>query len=275
MLPVADRDDLSEARISCLGDRLSAFVESRLGLVPGDAALDRTLVRTLAPLRDWFHAFLASAAEPLDSTNWLARAVHLRRILIPDRQEVFTPGHFGRTCPFETPEGPNIGRVLTISRGADIRDGRLVIVDGEPPSGLGMSSACVPFLDHDDGNRVLMGVNMMRQWVPPEEREAALVRTGLEPQTPDFWCGPNLLTALVSWDGDAFEDAVLVSRSCARKLACPEPLEPGDKRSNRHGIKAVVSRVAPGAVTALAAVLPGARDAGRGVRGGRGDAVPV
>ena len=245
VLPVADRDDLSEARISCLGDRLSAFVESRLGLVPGDAALDRTLVRTLAPLRDWFHAFLASAAEPLDSTNWLARAAHLRRILIPDRQEVFTPGHFGRTCPFETPEGPNIGRVLTISRGAEIRDGRLVIVDGEPPSGLGMSSACVPFLEHDDGNRVLMGVNMMRQWVPPEEREAALVRTGLEPQTPGFWCGRNLLTALVSWDADAFEDAVLVSRSCARKLACPEPLEPGDKLSNRHGIKGVVSRVAP------------------------------
>ena len=243
--PVADRDDLSEAGIACLGDRLTAYIESRLGQVPGDAPLDSALVRALAPLHDWFHGFLASAAQPLDSTNWLSRAARLRRLLVPGRREVITPGHFGRTCPFETPEGPNIGRVLTISRGAEIRDRRLVIVDGSPQAGLGMSSACIPFLEHDDANRLLMGANMMRQWLPPAEKEAALVRTGLEPRAPDFWCGRNLLTALVSWDGDAFEDAVLVSRSGAHKLACPEPLEPGDKLSNRHGIKGVVSRVAP------------------------------
>ena len=243
--PVADRDDLAEARIASLGDRLSTFIESRLGEVPGPTPLDGTLLRTLAPLKDWFHAFLASSAERLDDTNWLSRASHLRRVLVPGRREVFTPGHFGRTCPFETPEGPNIGRVLTISRGAEVRGGRLVIVDAEPGAGLGLSGACVPFLEHDDGNRVLMGANMMRQWLAPAEREPALVRTGLEPRAPDFWCGRNLLTALVSWDGDAFDDAVLVSRSGARKLACPEPLEPGDKLSNRHGIKGVVSRVAP------------------------------
>ena len=245
VLPVADRDDLAEARIDCLGDRFSTFIESRLGEVPGHIPLDGSLLRTLAPLKDWFHAFLASAAERLDDTNWLSRASHLRMILVPDRQEVFTPGHFGRTCPFETPEGPNIGRVLTISRGAEIRGRRLVIIDGEPLEGLGVSSACIPFLEHDDGNRVLMGANMMRQWLAPAEREPAFVRTGLEPRAPDFWCGRNLLTALVSWDGDAFEDAVLLSRSGAGKLACPEPLEPGDKISNRHGIKGVVSRVAP------------------------------
>ena len=243
--PLADRDDLAEARVACLGDRLSTFIESRLGEVPGHTPLDGTLLRALAPLKDWFHAFLASSAERLDDTNWLSRAAHLRRILVPGRREVFTPGHFGRTCPFETPEGPNIGRVLTISRGAEILGGRLVIVDAEPGAGLGLSGACVPFLEHDDGNRVLMGANMMRQWLAPAEREPAFVQTGLEPPAPDFWCGRNLLTALVSWDGDAFEDALLISRSCARKLACPEPLEAGDKLSNRHGIKGVVSRVAP------------------------------
>ena len=243
--PVADRDDLAEARIDCLGDRLSTFIESRLGEVPGHTPLDGSLLRTLAPLKDWFHSFLASCGERLDDTNWLSRSAHLRRILVPDRQEVFTPGHFGRTCPFETPEGPNIGRVLTISRGAEIRGRRLVIVDAKPAQGLGLSSACIPFLEHDDGNRVLMGANMMRQWLAPAEREPAFVRTGLEPRAPDFWCGRNLLTALLSWDGDAFEDAVLLSRSGARKLACPEPLEPGDKLSNRHGIKGVLSRVAP------------------------------
>ncbi len=245
VLPVADRDDLAEARIDCLGDRLSTFIESRLGEVPGHTPLDGSLLQTLTPLRDWFHAFLASCAERLDDTNWLSRASHLRRLLVPDRQEVFTPGHFGRTCPFETPEGPNIGRVLTISRGAEIRGRRLVIVDTDPAEGLGLSGACVPFLEHDDGNRVLMGANMMRQWLAPAEREPAFVRTGLEPTAADFWCGRNLLTALVSWDGDAFDDAVLVSLSGARKLACPEPLEAGDKLSNRHGIKGVVSRVVP------------------------------
>ena len=245
VLPVADRDDLAEARIACLGDRLSTFIEARLGQVPEHTPLDGSLLRTLAPLGDWFQAFLASSGERLDDTNWLSRAGHLRRLLVPGRREVFTPAHFGRTCPFETPEGPNIGRVLTISRGAEIRGRRLVIVDGGPAAGLGLSGACVPFLEHDDGNRVLMGANMMRQWLAPAEREPALVQTGLEPRAPDFWCGRNLLTALVSWDGDAFDDALLVSRSGARMLACPDPLEAGDKLSNRHGIKGVVSRVAP------------------------------
>ncbi|MCY3737291.1 MAG: hypothetical protein OXG13_12865 [Gemmatimonadaceae bacterium] len=245
VLPVADRDDLAEARIACLGDRLSTFIEARLGQVPEHTPLDGSLLRTLAPLGDWFQAFLASSGERLDDTNWLSRAGHLRRLLVPGRREVFTPAHFGRTCPFETPEGPNIGRVLTISRGAEIRGRRLVIVDGGPAAGLGLSGACVPFLEHDDGNRVLMGANMMRQWLAPAEREPALVQTGLEPRAADFWCGRNLLTALVSWDGDAFDDALLVSRSGARMLACPDPLEAGDKLSNRHGIKGVVSRVAP------------------------------
>ena len=116
-----------------------------------------------------------------------------------------------------------------------------MIVGAQPAEGLGLSGACVPFLEHDDGNRVLMGANMMRQWLAPAEREPAFVQTGIEPRAPDFWCGRNLLTALVSWD----DDALLVSRSGARKLACPDPLEAGDKLSNRHGIKGVVSRVAP------------------------------
>ena len=115
MLPLADRDDLAEARIACLGDRLSTFIDARLGQVPQDTSLDGSLLRTLAPLGDWFQAFLASTGERLDNTNWLSRAAHLHRLLVPGRREVFTPAHFGRTCPFETPEGPNIGRVLTIS----------------------------------------------------------------------------------------------------------------------------------------------------------------
>ena len=245
VLPVADREDLAQARIACMGERLLDFIEARLGQVPGGVSLDEALVRTLVPLGAWFAAFLGQKGQVLNGNNWLDRATHLRRLTIPSRVEVFTAGHFGRTCPFESPEGPNVGRILTVSRGAEIRDGQLVIVDDSPIAGLGLAAACVPFLEHDDGNRVLMGVNMMRQALPPNEREPALVQTGLEPEGVDYWYGRNLLTAFVSWDGDAFEDALVVSESAARKLACPEPLEPGDKLSNRHGTKGVVSRVLP------------------------------
>jgi hypothetical protein len=243
--PVADADDPAEAQIRCVGEQLLDFIDSRLGVVPDDATLDEALVRALAPLDAWFRAFLAQASKPLASTNWLDRHTHLRRLLIPDRVEVFTPGHYGRTCPFETPEGPNLARILTISRGAEIREGRLIVVDDGPVAGLGLTVSTIPFVEHDDGNRLLMGANMMRQWRAPTTREQALVQTGFEPDDPDFWCGRNLLTAFVSWDGYTFEDAVVISESCSEKLSCPEPLEPGDKVSNRHGIKAVVSRVLP------------------------------
>ncbi|MFH1569712.1 MAG: hypothetical protein ABIL09_17080 [Gemmatimonadota bacterium] len=245
VVPLADNDDLAAARIACVGEQLLAFIESRLGQLPEEVDLDEALVRALAPLEAWLKAFLTQTAQVLQNNNWTERATHLRRLVVPDNPRMFTPGHFGRTCPFETPEGPNIGRVLTVARGAEIRDGRLVVVDDSPVAGLGLGAACVPFLEHDDGNRVLMGVNMMRQYLPPEEPEPALVQTGYEPDVPGFWAGRNLLTAFVSWDGDAFEDALVVSASAAAKLACPLPLEPGDKLSNRHGTKGVVSRVVP------------------------------
>jgi len=245
VVPVADRDDLSEARIACVGDQLYSFIEQRLGHVPDEVELDEQLVRSLAPLDAWVRAFLAQSAQLLNGNNWLDRTTHLRRLLIPDREEMFTPGHFGRTCPFETPEGPNIARILTIARGAEVRDGALIVVDDDSVAALGLSASMVPFLEHDDGNRALMGVNMMRQWLSPDEREPALVQTGLEPDAAEFWCGRSLLTAYVSWDGYAFEDAVVISASCAVKLACPQPLESGDKLSNRHGTKGVVGRVLP------------------------------
>ena len=241
--PIADRDDLSEAHIACVGDQLYSFIEQRLGQVPDEVELDEQLLRSLAPLDAWVRAFLAQSAQLLNGNNWLDRTTHLRRLFLPNREEVFTPSHFGRTCPFETPEGPNIARILTIARGAEVRDGALIVVDDDPVATLGLSASAIPFLEHDDGNRVLMGANMMRQWLPANECEPALVQTGLEPDDDEFWCGRNLLTAYVSWDGYAFEDAVVISASCAAKLACPQPLEPGDKLSNRHGTKGVVGRV--------------------------------
>ncbi|HEX9371264.1 MAG TPA: hypothetical protein VF897_09665, partial [Roseiflexaceae bacterium] len=136
-----------------------------------------------------------------------------------------------------------MGRIFTIATGATIRDRRLVVLDDRPIATLGLSASMVPFLEHNDVPRLLMGANMLRQWLIPPDPEPALVQTGREPDAPDLWCGRNLLTAFVSWDGDTFEDGIVISESCARRLGYPRPIEPGDKLSNRHGAKGVVSRI--------------------------------
>ena len=128
---------------------------------------------------------------------------------------------------------------------AEIRDRKLLIVEANPEMALGFTAAQVPFLEYSDANRLLQGVNMMRQWIPAPEVEPALVQTGNEPLDPNYWCGFNLLTAYVSWGEDTYEDALLMSASCARRLPFTPPLAPGDKLSNRHGAMGVISRIVP------------------------------
>ena len=142
-----------------------------------------------------------------------------------------------------------------------------MIEDDAPEKRLGIGASVVPFLEHNDTNRVLMGVNMMRQWIgapgPDMQRdeqgvwhayhtqydgkilesEPALVQTGCEPRGPHFWTGYNLLTAFMAWNGDTHEDAVVISESAANRMMLPNRVAPGDKLSNRHGFKGVVSRI--------------------------------
>ena len=121
---------------------------------------------------------------------------------VRDPQRLFTPGQLGRTCPFEVPEGPNLGRIFTIAVGATIRDRRLIVLDTRPAATLGLSASMIPFLEHDNVPGLMMGANMQRQWLPPPDPEPALVQTGAEPDA--LWCGRNLLTAFIAWDGDTF-----------------------------------------------------------------------
>ena len=247
--PVATTVDLADAEVLCCGERALAWVGEHLRAATGDERpTDAAEARARLPLYDWLVEFVCTAPNHvLQRNNWLDTNTHLRRIVIPDRRKVMTDGHRGRVCLVETPEGPNIGRILTVARGAEIRDRRLVVVDDSPTGSLGLTAGCIPFLEHDDNNRALMGANMMRQWLPPAVPEPALIRTGLEPDAHDFWCGHDLLTAFITWDADCYEDAVVVSESAARRMACPEPLSIGDKLSHRHGAKGVVSRVLPDA----------------------------
>ena len=265
VVPTASTVELKEAKIECVGDQLYDYFKARIREAPPDLAWDPSLVRSWLPIDRWVGEFFSDTftAQKLSRTNWLDKHTHLRRVRISQGNQVFSPGHFGRTCPFETPEGPNVGKILTIARGAEIRDGKLVIVDDGPEATLGLSAALIPFLEHNDPSRLLMGANMMRQWLSPSAPETApisypneisrvtaspepaLVQTGYEPNAPDFWCGRNLLTAFISWGGDTFEDGIVISESCAARLNFPYAAEPGDKISNRHGTKGVISRILP------------------------------
>ena len=265
VVPDASHENLEVAEIRCVGEQLYDYIEVRLGEARPDLPWDTSLVQSWIPLDKWVHEFLRDepTAQPLQETNWLDKHTHLRRIHILCREKVFTHGQFGRACPFEMPEGPSLGRILTVAKGAEIRDRKLIVADENPEATLGLSTSMIPFLEHDDPSRILMGANMMRQWMVPSAPETAplrhphggstlhaspepaLVQTGYEPNAPDFWCGRDLLTAFISWGGDTFEDGIVISESCAERLSFPYRIEPGDKISNRHGTKGVVSRILP------------------------------
>jgi len=250
VVPVASCEELDKAEVRCAGDHLYDFIEPRLGEAPPDLQWDEATARPWLPLAEWVREFLqhGECAQQLDDLNWLSRCTHLRRIVIDvprGEQKIGVPGQLGRVCPIETPEGTNIGRVLTIARGAEIREGRIVIVDDSPESKLGVCASMIPLIQHNDTNRALMGANMMRQWLVLENPEPALVQTGDEPDQPDFWCGRNLLTAFVSWGPGTFEDGVVISESCAKRLCYEGLIEPGDKVSSRHGTKGVIGQILP------------------------------
>ena len=275
VVPVPTEVDLARADIYCVGEQLRDYIARRLDGMPN--VLENS-VATWMPLGEWIRAFFTneSTSHFLQATNSHDMHVHLRRItLLPilDQDEGlangYHPSHDGRVCPYCTPEGPNIARILEVAQGATIRDGKLVIEDDSPAKRVGIGASVTPFLEHDDTNRVLMGVNMMRQWIgapgpdmPRDDRgawhayhaqydgavlesEPALVQTGCEPRDPHFWTGYNLLTAFMAWDEDAHEDALVLSESAARRMVQPNRVAPGDKLSNRHGYKGVVSRIVP------------------------------
>ena len=245
VIPFALSDDLETAKVQCVGERLLQYIDNQLGAAPENLPWDSTLLNAWLPLDQWLRGFFGQYAQKLDQTNWLATQRHLRAISLPKRGKVISPSHAGRVCPFETPEGPNIGRIMRIAVGAAILNGAIQIVDDSPTGALGLTANMLPLLEHDDPNRLLMAANMMGQWILPPDPEPALVQTGFEPNTPDFWCGRNLLTAFISWGGDTIEDGIVISESGAARFGYPHPTEPGDKFSNRHGTKGVISRILP------------------------------
>jgi DNA-directed RNA polymerase subunit beta len=264
---VDDIDHLGNRRIRSVGEMISN--QYRIGLVRVERAVRERLATAetdeLGP-QDLINAKPVSAAvkeffgssqlsQFMDQNNPLSEVTHKRRVsalgpggLTRERAgfEVrdVHPTHYGRVCPIETPEGPNIGLINSLAAYARtneygflespfrkvesgkasldfhylsaIEEGDYVIaqasavldkndrfiedlvpvrhknefsfmppervhfMDVSPQQAFSVAAALIPFLEHDDANRALMGSNMMRQAVPTLQAEKPLVGTGVE-----------------------------------------------------------------------------------------------
>jgi DNA-directed RNA polymerase subunit beta len=264
---VDDIDNLGNRRVRGVGELLEN--QYRIGLVRMERAIKERMslqeVETLMP-HDLINSKPVSAvvkeffgtsqlSQFMDQTNPLSEVTHKRRLsalgpggLTRERAgfEVrdVHPTHYGRICPIETPEGPNIGLIVSLSTYArvnefgfietpyrkvedaratreieylsalDERDDPIAqanaplddnghfqneeaavrimgeaakipvqeikYMDVSPDQLVSVSSSLIPFLEHDDANRALMGSNMQRQAVPLLRAKAPLIGTGIE-----------------------------------------------------------------------------------------------
>jgi DNA-directed RNA polymerase subunit beta len=231
-------------------ERMTLFDVNIDGMTPQKLINPKALS---AVIRDFFGR--SQLSQFMDQTNPLAELTHKRRLsalgpggLSRDRAgfEVrdVHPSHYGRICPIETPEGPNIGLISSMSTFARINEfgfietpyrrvdsgrvttqidyltadreenylvaqanapidgqgnftdekvscryrgdflevdpGKIHYMDISPKQLVSVAAGLIPFLEHDDANRALMGSNMQRQGVPLIRSESPLVGTGLE-----------------------------------------------------------------------------------------------
>ncbi len=264
-----DIDHLANRRIRCVGEllqnqfrigltRLERVVRERMTIQDLDVVTPQTLINT-KPITSAIREFFGSSqlSQFMDQTNPLSELTHKRRIsaLGPGgltreragfevRDVHYT--HYGRLCPIESPEGPNIGLISALSSfasineygfietpyrkvdpethaltdiveymSADVEDNYIIAqaaepvdeegkfihprvrvrfknevieverekvqyVDVSPKQLVSIAAAMIPFLEHDDAKRALMGANMQRQAVPLMITESPIIGTGIE-----------------------------------------------------------------------------------------------
>jgi DNA-directed RNA polymerase subunit beta len=238
--------------------RMERVVRERLTTEDADTITPQTIINirpVVAALKEFFGS--SQLSQFMDQTNSLAGLRHRRRLsalgaggLTRERAPIEVrdvhPTHYGRMCPIETPEGPNIGLIGSLSSYAEVSEhgfvttpyrvvkdgvvtdevvhldatqeeqrviaqantpvdaktGRLKgpeilcrtqagqyvtvgpkdvdLVDVSPEQIWSVTTAMIPFLEHDDANRALMGSNMQAQAVPLLKTDAPLVGTGME-----------------------------------------------------------------------------------------------
>ncbi|WP_085318134.1 DNA-directed RNA polymerase subunit beta [Derxia lacustris] len=264
---VDDIDHLGNRRVRCVGElaenqfraglvRVERAVKERLGQAETENLMPHDLINSKpisAAIREFFGS--SQLSQFMDQTNPLSEITHKRRVsalgpggLTRERAgfEVrdVHPTHYGRVCPIETPEGPNIGLINSLALYARlneygfletpyrkvegqkvtdqidylsaIEEGRYVIaqanaeidadgtlsedlvsareagetmmvtpdkiqyMDVAPSQIVSVAASLIPFLEHDDANRALMGANMQRQAVPCLRPEKPFSGTGVE-----------------------------------------------------------------------------------------------
>jgi len=264
---VDDIDHLGNRRIRSVGEmaenqfrvglvRVERAVKERLSMADSEGLMPQDMINAkpvAAAIKEFFGS--SQLSQFMDQNNPLSEVTHKRRVsalgpggLTRERAgfEVrdVHPTHYGRVCPIETPEGPNIGLInsmATYARTNDygflespyrriidgkvsdeidylsaIDEGQYVVaqasasldaegrfvddlvtvryngettlmpkeqinyMDVAPQQMVSVAAALIPFLEHDDANRALMGSNMQRQAVPTLRAEVPLVGTGLE-----------------------------------------------------------------------------------------------
>jgi DNA-directed RNA polymerase subunit beta len=265
-----DIDHLSNRRVKCVGELLQnrvqvglaraiRIIKDRMSTLDIYTLTPAQLVN-VRPLTSVVREFFISSrlSQFMDQINPLAELEHKRRIsamgpggLTKERAGFAVrdvhPSHYGRLCPIQTPEGPNIGLVNHISTYASlnkygflitpywkvnngrvtnkieyltagkeeksvishasepldsqghfknkkiearvkgnprlIKNSRVEYMDVAPNQAISVATSLIPFLEHDDANRALMGSNMQRQAVSCINPEAPLVGTGMEHRT--------------------------------------------------------------------------------------------
>ena len=264
---VDDIDHLGNRRVRSVGEmaenafriglvRVERAVKERLTLAESEGLMPQEMINAkpvAAAVKEFFGS--SQLSQFMDQNNPLSEVTHKRRVsalgpggLTRERAgfEVrdVHPTHYGRVCPIETPEGPNIGLINSLSvyartneygfletpyrRVTDgkvtaeidylsaIEEGQYVIaqanaalspkgeftedlvssrhqnefallpadqiqyMDVSPKQIVSVAASLIPFLEHDDANRALMGSNMQRQAVPTLRTETPLVGTGME-----------------------------------------------------------------------------------------------
>jgi len=264
---IDDIDHLGNRRVRCVGElaenqfraglvRVERAVRERLAQAESENLMPHDLINS-RPISAAIKEFFGSSqlSQFMDQTNPLSEVTHKRRVsalgpggLTRERAgfEVrdVHPTHYGRVCPIETPEGPNIGLINSMALYARLNeygfletlyrkvvdnrvtdemvylsaieegnyiiaqanarlddDGRFVdslvacrqagetlmtspenvdYIDVAPSQIVSVAASLIPFLEHDDANRALMGANMQRQAVPCLRPEKPVVGTGIE-----------------------------------------------------------------------------------------------
>ncbi len=308
-----DIDHLGSRRVRTVGELLSN--QCRVGLARTERLVKERMtlfdqgIDTMTPqklinpkalsavIRDFFGR--SQLSQFMDQINPLAEMTHKRRLsalgpggLSRDRAgfEVrdVHPSHYGRICPIETPEGPNIGLIASLATFArvnefgfietpyrkvekgrvtnhieyltadreenfiiaqanapiddkgsflservtcrckgdfiDVEPHRVDYMDVSPKQLVSVAAGLIPFLEHDDANRALMGSNMQRQAVPLLVTEAPLVATGLEEKVARDSC-----SVIVAEEGGK-----VASVTADRVIVTPDGKLPEGKKKIKH-----------------------------------------